>query len=171
MTFTIKLKTIEDIKRFRTKIKSMELQFIQFNATTLRRLANEIITAKIHENMRRADFSEKIIDGTFLDNIELTSKSKTRLYFRSEYYADSGFDVAVAREDGTDDHDVVAGPGKSLPIPTPQGIIFRKKSHPSGIPALHIVSDTTKNLKPSLQTDFDREKKTWIQKNLGVGNQ
>ncbi len=167
MPFTIILRTINDIKRFRLKITSFKIQLLQFQSVTLRKFANIIIVDKIHQNMRAAGFSEKIIDGTFLDNIELRGRTRARLFFRSEYFSETGFDVALAREEGTDDHDVIAGPGKVLPIPTSEGIIFRKSAHPDGILALFIVSQTVKQMTAPLQDEYNRQQDIWYQQNLG----
>jgi len=166
MPFTILLKTIEDIKRFRQKIIGLKIQLFTFQSTTLRNFANIIITDKIQQNMRDAGFSEKIIEGTFLDNIELIGTKKARLFFRSVYFAETGFDVALAREEGTDKHEVVAGPGKVLPIPTSSGIIFRKSANPDGILALFIVANTVKQMTAPLQDEYNRQLDIWYQKNL-----
>jgi len=166
MPFTILLKTIEDIKRFRQKITGLKIQLFTFQSTTLRNFANIIITDKIHQNMRDAGFSEKIIEGTFLDNIELIGRTKARLFFRSEYFSETGFDVALAREEGTDKHEIVAGKGKVLPIPTSSGIIFRKSANPDGILALFIVANTVKQMTAPLQDEYNRQLDIWYQKNL-----
>jgi len=167
MPFTILLRTIDDIKRFRTKITSFKIQLLQFQSTTLRKFANLIIVDKIHQNMRDAGFSEKIIEGTILDNIELRGRTKVRLFFRSEYFSETGFDVAVAREEGTEKHKIVAGPGKVLPIPTSEGIIFRKSANPDGILALFIVASTVKQMTEPLQDEYNRQLNLWYQQNLG----
>lgn len=167
MAFTILLRTINDIKRFRLKTTSFKMQLFVFQSTTLRKFANIIIVEKIHQNMRAAGFSEKIIDGTFLDNIEIIGRTKARLFFISEYFSETGFDVALAREEGTDDHDVIAGSGKVLPIPTSSGIIFRKKAHPDGILALFIVANTVKQMTAPLQDEYNRQQDIWYKQNLG----
>ena len=104
MPFVIRLRTIDDIKRFRQKITGLKIQLFQFQSTTIRNLGNLIIVDKIHQNMKDAGFDEKIINGTFLDNIELVGRNKVRLFFRSEYFSETGFDVALAREEGTKRH-------------------------------------------------------------------
>ncbi len=167
MGFTILLRTINDIKRFRTKITSFKIQLFVFQSSTLRKFADIIITEKIHQNMRDAGFSEKIISGTFLDNIELIGRTKARLFFRSEYFSETGFDVALGREEGTDDHDVIAGKGKVLPIPTSDGLIFRKSAHPDGILALFIVANTVKERTEPLQDEYNRQLNMWYKQNLG----
>ncbi len=167
MPFTITLRTINDIKKFRLKTTSFKMQLFVFQSTTLRKFANIIIVEKIHRDMRAAGFSEKIIDGTYLNNIEIIGKTKARLFFRSEYFSETGFDVALAREEGTDDHDVIAGPGKVLPIPTSEGIIFRKSAHPDGILALFIVANTVKQMTAPLQDEYNRQQDIWYLENLG----
>lgn len=166
MPFTILLKTIDDIKLFRQKITGLKLQLFTFQSFTLRKFANIIIVDKIHQNMMDAGFSEKIIDGTFLDNIELVGRNKARLFFRSIYFTVTGFDVALAREEGTDKHKVVTGEGKTLPIPTSGGLIFRKSANPDGILALFIVSQTVKLMTEPLQDEYNRQLNMWYQKNL-----
>jgi len=167
MAFTLVLRTLKDIKRFRTKTTSFQIQLLQFQSVTLRKFANIIITDKIHRNMRDAGFSEKIIEGTFLNNIELRGRLKARLFFISEYFSDTGFDVAVAREEGTEKHKIVAGEGKVLPIPTSDGLIFRKSANPDGILALFIVASTVKQMTEPLQDEYNRQLNMWYQQNLG----
>lgn len=166
MPFTIILRTIDDIKRFRTKITSLKIQLFAFQSEILRKFANVIITEQIHKNMRDAGFSPKIISGTFLDNIELVGRNKARLYFRSVYFTETGFDVALAREEGTDKHKVVAGKDSALPIPTGEGLIFRKSANPDGMLALFIVANTVKEMTEPLQDEYNRQQDIWYQKNL-----
>jgi hypothetical protein len=171
MAFTIIIKSVDDIKRFRQKITGLKIQLFEFQAYTVRRLADIIITDTIHKNMKDAGFSEKIINGTFLDNIENIKNNKVRLFFRSEYFSSTGFDVALAREEGTEKHKIVAGKGKVLPIPTSEGIIFRKSAYPDGILALFIVSKTVKNMAANLQDEYNRQQNIWYGKNIeGVAN-
>jgi len=167
MALTLVLRTISDLKRFRTKTTSFKIQLLQFQSSTLRKFANMIIVDKIHQNMRDAGFSEKIIEGTFLNNIELRGRTKVRLFFISEYFSATGFDVAVAREEGTEKHKVVAGEGKVLPIPTSDGLIFRKSANPDGILALFIVANTVKQMTEPLQDEYNRQLNMWYQQNLG----
>ncbi len=167
MPFTIMLRTINDIKKFRLKTTSFKIQLLQFQSVTLRKFADIIIVDKIHQNMKDAGFSEKIIDGTFLNNIELRGRTKARLFFVSEYFSDTGFDVALAREEGTEKHKVVAGEGKVLPIPTSNGLIFRKSANPDGILALFIVSSTVKQMTEPLQDEYNNQLNMWYQQNLG----
>jgi len=167
MALTLGLRTISDLKRFRTKTTSFKIQLLQFQSSTLRKFANMIIVDKIHQNMRDAGFSEKIIERTFLNNIELRGRTKVRLFFISEYFSNTGFDVTVAREEGTEKHKVVAGEGKVLPIPTSDGLIFRKSANPDGILALFIVASTVKQMTEPLQDEYNRQLNMGYRQNLG----
>ena len=169
MKFIIQLKTIEDIKRFRTKINGLKLQLIQFQAITVRKLAEQIILTAIHKKMRGRGFSEKIIKGTTLDNIELVGKNKIRLFFRSVYFSETGFDVAVAREEGTDRHfikpkDPENGP-KAL-HDNPEWPYFSKGHWVDGMIAFFIVKNTVREMTIPLQDEFNRQKILWFEKNL-----
>lgn len=166
MKLQVKFETIEDIKKFRSNLQTIKLQLLEFQATTIRKLGDGIIQ-RIHVKMKAAGFSQKIIDGTFLDNIEIMGTKRVRLFFRSIYFTSAGFDVALAREEGTKKHKVVAGEGKVLPIPTSNGIIFRKSANPDGILALFIVRNTVREMKESFQDEYNRQLVNWYASNLG----
>lgn len=166
MTFTILLRTIDDIKRFRTKITGLKIQLFTFQSTTLRKFAEIIILDRIHQNMRSAGFSEKIIEGTILDNIELIGRTKARLFFRSEYFTKTGFDVALAREEGTERHFIEPKNVKALHGGA-KWPYFSKGHWVDGMVALFIVSQTVKQMTAPLQDEFNRQQEEWYQKNLG----
>jgi len=173
MTFQIQLRTVEDIKRFQTKINGLKIQLFEFQAATLREYANVIILEKIHEKMRNAGFSEKIIDGTILDNIELIGRKKARLYFRSEYFSKTNFDVALAREEGTDRHFIEPLSASSGFDKKPTALhggskwpYFSRGHWVEGILALEIVATTVKEMTISLQDEYNRQQNIWISKNL-----
>ncbi len=167
MQLKLKFETIEDIKNFGSKVQTLKLQLLQFQGTTVLKIARNKTLHLIHQRMRAAGFSQKIIDGTTLFNVEFKGPKKVRLHFRSEYFADTGFDVALAREKGTKTHEVRAGEGKTLPIPTDNGLIFRKSANPSGIVALMIVATTVSETEEAVQDQYSRELLDWYAANLG----
>lgn len=173
MPFTIIIKSIDDIQRFRQKITGLKIQLFQFQSTTIRNLANIIVVDKIHKNMRDAGFDEKIIEGTFLDNIELRGRRKIRLFFRSEYFSETGFDVALAREEGTERHFIEPLSIGSPFIDKPEALhggknwpFFSKGHFVDGMLALFIVSQTVKQMAAPLQDEFNRQQSIWYEKNL-----
>lgn len=167
MPFKITLRTIEDIKKFRQKITSLNIQLLEFQAVTLKRLANEIILSKIHQKMKSANFSEKIINETFLDDIEFISNKKVRLHFKSEYLSDdeNKFDVSLAREEGTVRH-FIKPVKKTVLYGGPKWPFFSKGHWVSGIPAYHIIRDSVLAFAPYLQEAFTIEQNNWYAKNL-----
>lgn len=167
MTQSLQFKTIEDIKQYSVKLQTIKMQLPAFAMITVKQLGMEIILNAIHKRMKSAGFSQKIINGTKLDRIEIISNSIARLFFVSEYFSETGYDVALGREKGSDTHKVTAGEGKTIPIPTSSGIIFRKSANPSGVEALHIVGKTVKEFSSTLQKEYDITRTEWQSQNLG----
>lgn len=174
MSLVVKFRTIDDIKQFRIKIQGIKLQLPAFTNVTIRKLGNLFILDTIHNRMKSAGFSQKIIDGTILSRIQLISKRKVRLFFVSEYFAESGFDVALAREDGTKTHRVeplsVGSPFFEKPVALHGGSkwpFFSKGHDVSGIVALQIVKRTVKELSAPLQDEYNRALRNWKIENLG----
>lgn len=169
MTF----ETIGDIQNFHTNLQAIKLQMLEFQATTVRKLGQGVIN-RIHQKMRASGFSEKIIDGTTLDNIEIISSKRVRLFFRSEYFAETGFDVAIAREEGTEDHFIEPLSIGSPFVDKPEALhggskwpFFSKGHWVSGILPLYIVRDTVKEMAPSFQDEYNRQLTNWLAANLG----
>lgn len=167
--------TIEDIKAFKTNLQTLKMQKFQFDIVTLNKLAVLLILDKIHAKMRAAGFSEKIIKNTIVSRVERRSKSKARIHFRSELFAETGYDIAVGREDGTKRHFI-----EPLSIGTPfiekpealhggsEWPYFSKGHWVDGIPALHIIKNTVREMKEPFQDEYNRELNNWYAKNLGV---
>lgn len=173
MAIKIVLNTIEDLKKFHNSLTTLKIQLIQFQAYTVRALGEDLIESKIHEKMRAAGFDEKIINGTYLDNIELIGRKKARLFFRSEYFSDTGFDVALAREEGTERHFIEPLSVGSPFVDKPEALyggskwpFFSKGHWVDGILAMYIVFNTVKEMTPFLQDSYNRKKQEWMLKNL-----
>jgi len=122
--------------------------------------------------MEARGFSRKIIDNTFINNIEIKSKSKVRIFITSLYFADTGFDVALGREKGTDR--AYAKPDEPTPErPNPHlkwiigGKAFYSKGHwRDGVIAFYIIRDTIKEMKGHLQEEYNRALTNWYINNF-----
>ena len=168
----LKVKSVEDIKRFRTKLQGIKIQFPGFQAFTVRKLGNEMVLDQIHKKMRQNNFSEKIIDGTTIGDIEIFRK-KVKMHFKSEYFSDAGFDVALAREKGTKDHSIDA------PEPTPERPnphlafeingkkIYAKHVDVKGLPSLLIIRSTIKQVQSDFIDKYNSEFAKWYSANMG----
>lgn len=159
--------TAEELAELRKKLTILQLQLIQWQAITLRKLANEVILDTIHDVMRLMGVSEKIINNTVVSNIEMKNSKTIRIMFHSEYFAESGFDVALAREEGTRDH--IVRPKIKLALRWIENgqVRFSKGHKVRGLPALQTIQNATKQLEPVLQERYNAELKQWIEKNLG----
>lgn len=173
MKLNLTFETIEDIKNFHTNLQSIKLQMLEFQAQTVRNLGEGVID-RIHQKMRSQGFSEKIIDGTRLDSIEIISEKRVRLIFISEYFSQIGFDVALGREEGTEDHFIEPLSVGSPFIDKPEALhggnkwpFFSKGHWVDGILPLYIVRDTVKEMTPSFQDEYNRQLTNWLAENLG----
>ncbi len=182
MQLKLKFETIEDIKNFSPKVQTLKLQLLQFQEATILRIATQKTLHLIHQRMRAAGFSQKIIDGTTLTNIEFLGTKKVRLHFRSEYFSDLGFDVAVAREKGTTRHFVAPEEAPTLTallsgtfqkkaalhfITKGGEDAFSKGHFVEGIVALMIVGLTVGDTEEAVQDQYSRELLDWMAANLG----
>ena len=165
MPSKIKLNSIQDIQQLRSRLTGIKIQLVVFQRHTITKLANQIIVKAIHNKMHEAGFSKKIIKSTYLEKIEIIGKRKVRLFFRSEYFASTGFDVALAREEGTIRHFIKPVKKKAL-YGGAKWPYFSKGHWVSGIPALHIVEETVKALSGVLQTRYNQQQKKWYESNL-----
>ena len=180
MQLKLKFDSIEDIKEFSSKTQRLKLQLLQFQAKTINDIAISLTLKRIHDKMRAAGFSQKIIDGTVLASIEIRGPKKVRLIFKSEYFSETGFDVAVAREEGTEDHFIEPISNLSPFIDKPEALhggdkwpFFSKGHDVSGIVALFIVKTTVKETEEPFQDEYRRRLINWYAANLGgivVGN-
>ena len=168
----LELKTVEDVDRYRSKLQGLKIQFPGFREYTTRKLANDIILYTIHGKMKANNFSQKIIDGTVVSKISFTSKN-TKVHFRSVYFSDASFDVALARERGTKSHSIDA-PEPTPERPNPHLVfeisgkkIFAKHVEVKAIPALFIIHTTISQLREEFNRIYQKTFVDWYVANMG----
>lgn len=169
MSNVVEIKNIEDLKRFRLHLQSIKIQSLQFQMITLNKLANNLVLDKIHQNMRASGFSESIIENTIISKVEHISNNKARVHFRSELFAETGYDIALGREEGTDGHFIEPKNPKTGPKALHGGSewpYFSKKHWVDGIPALFIIRDTVREMAQLFQDEYNKELNSWISENL-----
>jgi hypothetical protein len=154
----------QEITEFRKNLANLKLQTLEFQAITVRKLVEINIIDAIHSRMAQAGFSDKIIDNTFLDRIDFVGPKKVRIYIKSELFAETGFDVALAREKGTKDHSTKRKDGKdSIQAFVDNGVQKFSHGHDvSGLPALKIVENTVKDFAPNVQDDYSRQLREFL---------
>jgi len=129
-----------------------QIQYRRFLLEKLPGLATEIILNPLHNRMRQFGYSEKIIDGTTIQNLKVDSRGFATFDVVSRY-DENGFDVARAREKGTIRHFVQPLLAKALRfIPGGSSIAAFSKGHwVNGITATNVLEKTVKEKTPELQ--------------------
>jgi len=95
--------TPEEARNYKTRLHHWTNNYDDFLEVKSRELANKIFVDSIELEMRRHNFSEKLWQNTEVSNVEIDA-DRIKITITNEYFTDSGFDVAVARERGTRDH-------------------------------------------------------------------
>jgi len=174
MSLDSKFETIDDIKRFKTNLQILKIQKFQFATTILNKLATILVLNKIHQRMRSAGFSEKIINNTIILRVEILSTNKARIHFRSELFADTGYDIALGREEGTDRHFIEPLSVGSPFVEKPEALHggdqwphFSKGHWVDGVPAFFIIRNTLREMAEPLQDEYNRALNNWHAENLG----
>lgn len=170
---TITIRTANDARRLRQNIQILKMQLPGFQEFTLRQLADELLQ-RIHSRMRNVRFSYKVINGTKIGKIEQLGINKFRIHVISEYWTDTRFDVAVARERGTDigkggRHFVKPKNVKALKFPYKSITAFSKGHWVKGIPALRIIKRTIREFKSMLVMKYQKMLKSWTRQTLSSG--
>ena len=141
----ITITSTAQLKAFQSKVKILKNVLPTLQKQAVDNVANEQVLEKIHQQMRQNNFSEKIIDSTFVGKTEKFG-SKLRTHFISDYVDPAtGFDVSKAREEGTANNVTrrPRNPDGALRIPLSDGnVIFRKSATPMGMERLLIIKKT-----------------------------
>ena len=159
------------LKEFQSKIKILKNVLPTLQKQAIENVANEQVLDEIHTKMRQNNFSEKIIDATFVGKTEKFG-SKLRTHFISNYVDPAtGFDVSKAREEGTVNNVTrrPKNPDGALRIPLPDGnILFRKSATPKGMERLLIIKKTVTKAQNEVVTNIQGNLSSLYSKILGV---
>jgi len=149
----------EDVNRLLFNLVRFEQQAPRFIEDAVKRIADEEILTPIKAKMKQKNYSQKIIDGTTIENIVVDGSGFVQLDVISEYDTEKGFDVATAREEGTKAHIIRPRNANGvLRWLTKTGeTIFRKFARNPGIKGSHIVRDTVKSTFPTFQQKLTDE--------------
>jgi hypothetical protein len=151
--------SVEDANQLLFNLVRFEQQSPRFIEDAVMRLADEVILQPIITKMKQAKYSQKIIEGTKIDNIQVGPEGFVTFDIISEYDAENGFDVATAREKGTRDHTI--RPKRENGVLrwfTQAGQpIFAKFARVAGIKASNIIRDTVDLQFPIFQQRLTEE--------------
>jgi len=149
----------QDLNRLLFNLVRFEQQSPRFIEDVVHRIAEEEILNPIKTKMKQKDYSQKIIDGTTIENIVVDGSGFVQFDIISEYDTDTGFDVATSREKGTRDHIITPRDAKGVLrfVINSGEILYRKFARVKGIKASHIVRDTVKSRFPIFQQKLTEE--------------
>ena len=129
-----------------------QIQYPRFIRTESEKIANEVILKPLHQRMRSFGYSEKIIDGTTIENIQVNRTGSLTFDVVSDYESESGFSVADAREKGTVDHFVKPVNKKALSWIAGGFVKAFSKGHTvRGITASNVIRETVREKTPEAQ--------------------
>lgn len=167
-------------KEYKLKQDRFQHLYKDFLKTKVTELVNKLIVDPIIEEMKRNDVSEKIYQNVVVDKVKINNDG-IYINIHSEYFAESGFDVALAREEGTEDHWVrPKGSGDQFPNMSPEfreeftgsntlswiqngKRMFSKGHRVSGLPRLNIIELMIEKGEYELQTKINEEFQNWKQ--------
>ena len=151
------------------KLKLIRFQHLRkdFIKTKATELANKLIIDPIIEEMKQNNVSRKIYEQVIVEDVILDETTGTILIkIHCEYFSEDGFDVAVAREYGTEDH-MIRPKGKENGGADSLSWIqngmrrFSKGHMVSGLPRLNIIERKIEEREYELQQTLYTEYRRW----------
>ena len=154
-------------ERRRKQLEAYKLNLVHFKSSynefvriKVAELANKHLVDPIIWEMEQQGFSKKIWQNTILDEVNLTP-TQIKLTIRSEYFSETGFDVAVAREYGTKTHFIKPRVKLALSWIGNGKRLFSKGHWVSGIKSLRIIHTTVESNKDQFAQAFNEEFERW----------
>lgn len=130
-------------------------------------LANKMIVDPIRDEMERMGVHRKIWESVVVQSVKFDKISGIiTIRIHSEYFAENGFDVALAREKGTEDHMIkpkgkINGGADVLSWIQGGNRRFSAGHVVSGLPRLNIIERTVEEMEYELQQKLYEEYERW----------
>jgi len=165
----IVINSVAELKAFQAKIRTLAAAFPFIQTNAVLDIAQEDVLQQIKKKMNLNNFSDKIIDATFVGPI-VSTPDKIQVHYISNYESENGFDVSNAREEGTRDHFIrPKKPGGSLRWEGDDGAVHFSKGHEvSGIERLLIIEKTIQENEAEITTEYGQSLADYASKALGV---
>ena len=157
--------SVEWAKSNKLKVIRFQHLYKDFIKTKATELANKLIIDPIIEEMKQNNVSRKIYEQVIVEDVML-NEGVILIKIHCEYFSEEGFDVAVAREYGTEDH-MIRPKGKENggadSLSWIQGGMrrFSKGHMVSGLPRLNIIERRVEEGEYELQQAMNEEYRKW----------
>lgn len=154
-------------ERYKLKITRLDHLRKDFLKSKVTELANKHIVDPIVEQMRVHNVHRKIYESVIVDKVEITDMG-IRIRIKSEFFSEEGFDVALAREKGTEDH-MIRPKDPDHPLSWIQGgkRRFSYGHMVTGLPNLNLIERGIEKGEYELQQALNREAEKWRREILG----
>ena len=157
-----------DDMRLIFNLTRFEMQYPNFVRTIGQKVADEEILKPIHSRMKNFGYSQKIIDSTRIENLQIDKLGLMTFDVVSDYKSETNFDVAKAREEGTVAVFVKPVIKKALSFIAGGFIRAFSKGHlRRGITASNVIEFSVDELTPIAQVRLNEETDNFLQRSLG----
>lgn len=147
-------------KAYRLKVIRMSHLYKDFVTAKATELVNKMIVDPIIEEMKEKGVSRKIYENVEVNSV-VVKDDGIFINIHNEYYSDTGFDVALAREEGTDDHMIRPKNKQSLSWIQNGKRRFSSGHMVSGLPRLNIIEQVIERNTYDLQQKLNDEIFIW----------
>jgi hypothetical protein len=155
--------SVEWARNYKLKVTRIDHLYKGFLKTKITELANKHIVDPIVEQMRMHHVHRKIYESVVVDEVSVNNEG-ILIKIKSEFFAESGFDVALAREKGTEDHMIrPRDPSKTLSWIQGGKRRFSKGHMVSGLPSLNLIAQGIEKGEYELQQAINEEATKWRQ--------
>jgi len=154
--------SVEWAREYKLKVTRMDHLYKGFLKTKVTELANKHIIDPIIESMRANHVHRKIYESVVVDEV-LVNDVGILIKIKSEFFAESGFDVALAREKGTEDHMIRPRTAKALSWIQGGKRRFSLGHMVSGLPSLNLIAQGIEKGEYELQQAINEEATKWRQ--------
>lgn len=139
-------------------VTRFEMQYFRFIEEASKQIVDEEILQPIKTEMKKFGYSQKIIDGTTIENLFVDDTGFLQFDVVSDYKSESGFDVAKGREKGTKRHKLPKVKGRTYSWIVGGFIRAFSKGHwVKGFTKSNIIRDITKIRFPLAQERITQE--------------
>lgn len=158
----IQITSEKDLTDLESKLSQVQAQYVSFVIFTLTTIINEYIVDPIHESMRGAGVSRKIIDRTYLDvRVEQKGKEVT-FHIKSDFITDTGFPVAKIIEFGRKAYTIKPVRKKLLKwLNEGKWVSKHEVKIPKKDAGLYIFNAIKKG-QPKVQKELNKRTKKWV---------
>lgn len=158
--------SLEWARAYKLKATRMDHLYKGFLKTKVKELANKHIVDPIVEQMRLHDIHRKIYESVVVDYVNVTEAGIV-IRIKSEYFSEDGFDVAFAREKGTEDHMIRPVTKQALSWIQGGKRRFSGGHMVSGLPSLNLIERGIEEGEYELVQAINEEAKKWRRSILG----